>query len=114
MYNPTITSLQVGVIIFKEDDYIFTYCPSLDLIGYGETEKKAKESFNIVVDEYVRYTSENGTLIEDLTEKGWKIRDDKTVIPPSMAKSLRSNKEFGNIINKYDFKKQSIPLAIPV
>ena len=68
-----VKSFQLGVMLFKDENIYNVYCPSLNLIGCGYTENEAKESFNVVFDEYVRYTTENNTLIEDLESFGWKI-----------------------------------------
>ena len=114
MKNTTVTSLQVGVITFNGDNSIIAYCPSLDLTGCGYTENEALESFNIVLEEYLRYTAENGTLIEDLEEHGWKMQGRGKLTPPKISESLQRNKDFDNIVDNYDFKKQSLSFAIPV
>ena len=115
MEKSILTSMEISVIIFKEEGSIFAYCPSLNLISYGNTEEEAKESFRFIFDEYVQYTSENNTLIEDLLKIGWKFKGNrKKLTPPSMFESLRKNKDFSDMFNKYEFKKQHIPLAIPV
>ena len=113
MKNTTETLFKISIISFKEDDCFFVYCPSLDLTGYGDTEKQASESFNIVLGEYIRYTTEHGTLIADLEEHGWRMNG-KGLTPPKISKSLQKNKDFDNIVNNYDFKKQNLSLSIPV
>ena len=113
MKNATITSLQVGVITFNGDNSIIAYCPSLDLTGCGYTEQEAIESFNIVLEEYIKYTTEHDTLIADLEEHGWRINNGK-ITPPKISKSLQKNKDFDNIVNNYDFKKQNMSFAIPI
>ena len=114
MTNTTVTSMQVGVITFFGDNSIIAYCPSLDLSGCGYTENEALESFNIVLEEYLRYTAENGTLIADLEEHGWKMQDNGKLIPPKISESLQINNDFDNIVDNYDFKKQSFSFAIPM
>ena len=115
MDNVTVKSMQIGVIFFKEDDAILAYCPSLNLIGCGNTEQEAKESFDIVFEEYINYTTENNTLIKDLEEHGWKIQgNNKKLVPPDIFKSMQKDENFCRIFNEYDFKKQNFSLAIPV
>jgi hypothetical protein len=114
MKNTTVTSLQVGIITFNGDHSIIAYCPSLDLTGCGYTEHEALESFNIVLEEYLKYTTEHGTLIADLEEHGWKIKGSGKFTPPKISESLQRNKDFDNIVNNYDFKKQNLSFAIPV
>lgn len=42
------------------------HCPALDLAGYGKTPELAAHSFAIVLEEYLKYTTENKTLFADL------------------------------------------------
>ena len=111
----TVGAMNVGVIIFKDEGCIFAYCPSLNLISYGDTEEEAKESFQFIFDEYISYTTENNTLMEDLTKMGWRINGNRNkLIPPSIFESLQKDKDFGDKFNRHEFKKQNISLAIPV
>ena len=114
MKNTAITSLQVGIITFKDENVYHVYCPSLNLIGCGYTEKEADESFNIVFDEYIKYTTENNTLIEDLKSCGWKINGSKKLSPPKISESMTLDSDFVNIVNNYDFVKRSIHAKIPI
>jgi len=114
MKNATVSSLKVDVITYSGDNSIIAYCPSLELVGCGYTENEALESLNIVLEEYIRYTTELGTLIEDLKEHGWKIKNGGKLTPPKMLESLQKNKDFDEIVNNCDFKKQNISFAIPV
>jgi len=114
MKNTTVSSLKVGVITYNGDNSIIAYCPSLDLVGCGYTENEALESFNIVLEEYLRYTTENGTLIADLEEHGWKIKGSGKLTPPKMLETLQKNKDFDDIVNNCEFKKQNLSFAIPV
>ena len=62
------------------------------MCGCGDAEQEAWESFEIVFDEYQRYTSEENTLEADLLHHGWEItkEEDEVVI----------NKPEGNIISR--------------
>lgn len=44
------------LIIFQEDNCTITYCPALDLSGYGADEIEANHSFEEVLSEYFTYT----------------------------------------------------------
>jgi len=113
MNGVTVKSMKLGLVAFKDDEAYYSYCPSLNLIGYGDTEQEAKESFNIVLEEYIRYTTENQTLIVDLEKHGWKIEGNgKKLIQPKMSEILQRNNEFDNIFSKYDFNKYSIPVKM--
>ena len=111
----TTETINLGIVTFKEDDCFFVYCPSLDLIGYGYTEQEANDSFNIVIDEYLKYTTEHGTLIADLEQRGWKIKDNrKKITPPRLSDSLKRNNDLKNIINYNSFNKFDIPVGMPL
>ena len=64
-------SLNISVYLFKEDSTVIAYCPSLDLSGYGLTNKEAKDSFGIVLQEYLDYGIQHGTLCGDLWKRGF-------------------------------------------
>jgi predicted RNase H-like HicB family nuclease len=114
MKNTSVASLQVSVITYNGDNSIIAYCPSLELVGCGYTETEALESFNIVLDEYIKYTTENGTLIADLEEHGWTIKGGRNFTPPKTLELLQRNKDFDEIVNKCDYKKRNLSFAIPV
>ncbi len=65
--------VSLSMIVFQESDTFITYCPALDLSGYGNTEKEAYESFHIVLSEYFLYTTRKMTLADDLHQHGWFI-----------------------------------------
>ncbi|MCL2132116.1 MAG: hypothetical protein FWH36_06675 [Lentimicrobiaceae bacterium] len=110
-----VDSMQLGLIMFKEEEGYVVYCPALELCGCGKTKTKAQQSFNIVLEEYVRYTTENQTLVEDLIEHGWKIKeDDKKLIPPKMSEYLNKSSMFSDIFNNYEYEKRNIPVSIPL
>ena len=60
------------LISFIEDDCYITYCPALDLSGYGENQTEVDQSFEVVLSEYFKYTVNKKTLAEDLRKMGWK------------------------------------------
>jgi hypothetical protein len=50
-------SMDLTLLGFKDDNIYNIYCPALNLVGCGYTEKEANDSFNIVLEEYIRYTT---------------------------------------------------------
>ena len=108
-----VKSMNLSLVEYKDDEAYYSYCPALDLIGYGDNEEEAKKSFQLVLEEYIRYTTENQTLIADLKEHGWKITDNgEKLTPPNLSELLQSNNELNDIFNKYDFNKYSIPVKM--
>ena len=66
-------NVSLFVISFKENDVCFVYSPALDITGYGNTADEAKDSFNITLQEFLRYTSNKNTLVNELKRLGWKV-----------------------------------------
>jgi len=64
--NIEVKALKLSLISYRDDEAHYSYCPALELIGYGDNEQEAQDSFKIVLEEYIRYTTENQTLIADL------------------------------------------------
>lgn len=109
-------SIHLPLIMFEEDGNQIIYCPPLDLSGYGPTEVDARASFNVMMDEYFRYTINKGTLAEDLKSMGWKLTKKnlkKPVTPPDISYTLSTNEEFKRIFNNFDFHKGNTEVAIP-
>ena len=46
---------KTDLIVFKEDNVFIIHSPLLDISGYGYTKDEAKESFNITLEEFLRY-----------------------------------------------------------
>jgi hypothetical protein len=97
--------INVGVYIFKDNNIFIAYCPSLDLSGYGEDIDKAKESFDIVINEYIKTCSEKGTLESDLIHHGWKIGEKMQM--PKVSTLMRKNSAFRELLDKVDYTKYS-------
>lgn len=78
-YTGTKDKVEVSLSLlkFKEDGVQFIYSPSLDLTGYGKDPRSAKRSFEIVMEEFVNYTTNKGTLVKELQRLGWKISGSK-------------------------------------
>jgi hypothetical protein len=106
---------RLPVIIFEEDSNFIFYCPALDLSGYGGTEDEAYHSFDEVLAEYFRYTTNKGTLTRDLKRLGWTLRKNlkKKPIPPTLGKLLETNEDFSRIFNKHDFRKTETEISLP-
>lgn len=114
-YGRTIT-IHLPLIIFEENGNQIIYCPPLGLSGNGLTESEAKASFNVMMDEYFRYTVNKGTLAEDLKSMGWKVTKKnlkKPLAPPDISYTLSTNEEFKRIFNNFDFRKGNTEVAMP-
>lgn len=97
--------LNVPVILFKENDVTIAYCPVLDLSGYGNTEKEARESFEIVLSEFLDYTTKHKTIDKELKRLGWTVskKENKIALPEwNINKSIMER----------NFKKINKPLSV--
>jgi len=110
-----VITCNLPLILFEEDNNHITFCPALDISGYGPTESEANKSFEITLGEYFRYTVNKRTLEEDLKKLGWTIKKHlkKAAIPPSMVELLENNEDFNRIFNTHDFRKRSTTINIP-
>ncbi len=93
---------------FKDENSVVVYSPALDLCGYGTDEQEAKLSFNIVLEEFIKYTTNKNTLISELEKLGWSIKGGKKnpkLSAPDITHMLVTNDELARIFNKKEFKK---------
>lgn len=58
------------VIIFRENNFVIAYCPTLELSGYGYSEKEARDSFDIVLSEFLKYSAANEAKASDVRKSG--------------------------------------------
>jgi len=105
--------VRVSVIFFEDSGSIVSYCPALNVYGYGSDEAEAKKSFEISLGEFFRYTINKGTLESELRKLGWTISNSRRMSPPSFSDLLRNNEDFSEIFNHHDFKKEDRDITIP-
>lgn len=67
----------VDVYIFREEEHMTAYCPSLDLATTGTDFQDAVKNFYECLQLHVECCMEMGTFEEDLKEHGWKISEKK-------------------------------------
>ena len=64
---------KVPVVLFQDEGMWFAHCAALEITGYGRNEQEARESFEVMLDEFFRYTTEEGTLHSELRRMGWQV-----------------------------------------
>ena len=92
------------------------FSPALDVFGYGNTEKEARGSFNETLEEFLRYTSNKGTLHTELLRLGWKAagrQSRRTFKAPDFSRLLRQNEQLQEIVNHKDFHKYEQRVELP-
>ncbi len=104
-------SVTLDVYVFMDGDSYIAYSPALDLSGYGYSEDEAKQSFSIVMDEYISYGLSRRTLVKDLRAHGWKVRSlkQRKMSAPSFDVMLRSNDVFKDILEHKEYRKVAEP-----
>ncbi len=106
-------TVNLFLISFKDGESFIYYSPHLDLSGYGNTNEAARESFNLVLDEYCKYTLHKNTLWDDLKKHGWTVKSKQRVYPPQFSDLMSSNETLQDVINTRDFTKQHFDLNMP-
>ena len=95
----------VDVYIFKEEDHLTAYCPSLDLATTGTDFQDALKNFYECLQLHVECCMEMGTFEEDLKEHGWRVSQNRLVPPsfltqlkrPQLSELMRSNTNYERI-----------------
>ena len=105
--------ISVTVYLFKEGDLIVSFCPSLDLAGSGIDEESAKNSFEVVMEEYLSYCIEHKTLHEDLKKHGWK-ENAVALQEPSFESLYKTNRELRKIVGKPNPDYRCVSVNTPV
>ncbi len=62
----------LSLLAYLDEGLHVIFSPALDLFGYGNTEKEARASFDETLEEFLRYTTNKGTLQAELLRLGWK------------------------------------------
>lgn len=107
-------SVTLDVYVFMDGESYIAYSPAFDLSGYGESEDAAKESFSIVMDEYIAYGLSRRTLVKDLRMHGWKVKSlrQRKMSAPSFDVLLRNNNVFKDILENKEYRKVSEPFPV--
>ncbi len=109
--------IELALVQFKEGDVFIIYSPALDLSGSGYSEKEARDSFSIALEEFVRYTNNKKTLNKVLKDLGWQVLGSNKkpkFTPPKDSDLIASNPLYSDIINSKNYSVSREDIAIPV
>jgi len=107
-------SVKLSLFTFIDNNVHVVYSPALDLYGYGNDEYEAKDSFEVSLREYVKYTSNKKTVEQDLKKYGWKVdKRHKTLSSPDLTTMLGNNESFREMVDTRAFKKYDLNVEIP-
>lgn len=101
----------VDVYIFREEEHMTAYCPSLDLATTGTDFHDAVKNFYECLQLHVECCMEMGTFEEDLKEHGWKVGS-KRVVPPSFRTQLRRPQLSALMQSNTNYERISAPVRI--
>ncbi len=115
----SIVRVRLLLVHFQDENKIhFIYSPHLDLTGYGHNATEAKESFEIVFEDFVDYTIKKKTLPKVLAGLGWTLKGTekhpKKLIAPSIASVINDNEYVSEIFDKYPVNTFHKEVGLPV
>ena len=97
-----------------ENDVHFIYSPHLDLTGYGHSAEEAKDSFEIVFEDFIDYTLKKKTLEKVLARLGWELKGSvKKVTAPSITSVIQENSYVSEIFDKYSVNTYHQEIGLP-
>lgn len=108
-------SVNTPIVIFEQNNCKIIFSPTLEIYGYGNNEKEAKQSFKNNVEEFINYTINKGTFTSELKRMGWEYKKRrKQYIVPSFSKMLKSNEKLIDILdhNQAVINQQAISLPM--
>jgi predicted RNase H-like HicB family nuclease len=101
-----VVNVVLEVDLYKQGDYIVSYCQALELSSFGLTEDEAKEGFAGALDTFIKDTHEKGTLERVLLDLGWSLTKVKYQPPTNKVRTKARN---SSLIRTFKEK-----VAIPV
>jgi hypothetical protein len=104
--------VQLQVLLFVEDKIHYAYVPALDVIGYGQTEKEAKESLQISLSEFFKYTLNKNTFAVELKRLGWQ-KTKKQYQAPDITEQVSSNEQLRDILNHKKYRATNFDVSMP-
>jgi hypothetical protein len=100
--------LNVSIFLWQEDSVFYVYSPALDLTGYGLSKEEARESFETVLLEFVKYTHNKKTIFKELENLGWAVnKRKKRVVSPDFEDLLSENDHFRDLYKTKDLVRDS-------
>lgn len=112
-HNTDKINVMLEVLVFQEENIFIAYSPALDLSACGNTEKEAKNEFEVVLKEYIEYCLNKKTFFDDLRAHGWTVKSKKRIKSPSDEKLLKSNETYRDIKENKQYKTIEREMIIP-
>lgn len=106
-------TINLELLLFKEDDVYIIYSPALDISAFASTEEGVKEDFGNVITSYLEYGMNKKTLWDDLRRHGWEVKSKKRIKAPSDEQLFRINDTYKDIKENKEYKTIQREVAIP-
>lgn len=109
--------VKVSVLVYldtehPDGDMFIAYCPSLNLIGYGNGEENAKKDFEWIMEDYLDDMMSQGTLEKDLLSLGW-TETKKSFNEPKISFLVSHNKQLADVIDKGNYRSINVDKTCP-
>lgn len=103
----------LSIYEFEEDGYQYVYCPGLDITGYGNSLREAKNSLDINFKEFFEFLIKENNLDKELLKLGWK-KTDHTFKIAGIQAMLSSNKQFQELLSnkKYNRAFENVDIRV--
>jgi predicted RNase H-like HicB family nuclease len=94
--------VRLSLVSFIEEKVYVVYCPSLDISGYGQTEKEALKSFETTLSLTFSYCIEHNTLQKLLQSLGWFKGVGAKYKSIPISSKINTNDYLQQVINKHN------------
>lgn len=106
-------SVGLILILWDEDGIFFQYAPELDLTGYGSSAIEAAKSFEYILEDFIKYTLNKGTIYDELERLGWSVNNKKKKIKaPEEDQLLENNETYKELITMPGIRLSSTDFAL--
>ncbi len=92
--NGKVALLNLTILGYEEDGMQVLYSPALDIYAYGSTKQEALQAMDETIHLYIDHVHEEGTLVNDLINHGWKkgqLLENKFTPPKYDPRIIMSN-----------------------
>ena len=98
----------LSVILYEDDNIHYAYCAALDILGYGNSEDEARNSFEIMIGEILQDAVSDGNLIALLESYGWHKQQ-----PPKTSDLIANSQTLADILNNKNCRLVQEPITLP-
>lgn len=109
--NRNYLEIQVPAIYFEEEGIYYAAVPALDITGYGNSEKEAQDSLELMIDEFIKDAQDDNILEKELVRMGWKRLPE--IKFPQLSDIISRNDQIKNIIDNKSVRTGRVGVNVP-